>query len=153
MGIRILCLGRSKQGFINDGINEYLKRMSSYTKIDLIELPDVKLTSSTNIEIVKNKEADIIEKYLKDRDYLVVLDEHGQQMGSKIFSNFLDAKISKNIIFLIGGVYGLSERIINKADYKLSFSKMTFTHQMIRLILAEQIYRAYTIMKGKKYHY
>jgi len=153
MGIRILCLGRSKQGFINDGINEYLKRMSSYTKIDFIELPDVKLTSSTNIEIVKNKEADIIEKYLKDRDYLVVLDEHGQQMGSKIFSNFLDAKISKNIIFLIGGVYGLSERIINKADYKLSFSKMTFTHQMIRLILAEQIYRAYTIMKGKKYHY
>jgi 23S rRNA (pseudouridine1915-N3)-methyltransferase len=153
MNIKILCPGKSKQEFIKSGIREYLKRISAYAKIELIELPDVKLTSTNNIAIVKDKEAKIIEKHLVGNSYLIVLDESGQQMDSEVFSKFLNNISNKKLTFIIGGVYGLSEVLLRRADFRLSFSKMTFTHQMIRFILTEQIYRAITIIKGKKYHY
>jgi len=153
MGIRIISPGKIKQDFINQGVQKYLKRLSPYTKINLMEIPDVKLTSSNNIDIVKKKEAEIIEKYLKGNEYLIALDERGVQFSSIDFSNRLENKLSANIVFVIGGVYGLDERIKKKADLLLGFSSMTFTHQMIRMILIEQIYRAFTIIKGKKYHY
>jgi len=152
MIIKILCPGKSKHEFIKKGIDDYLKRLHSYTKIELIEIQDVKLTSTNSIDIVKEKEAKIIEKHLDNRSFLVVLDLKGKQMSSENFAELLK-KSNKNITFLIGGVYGLAENLLARADLKLSFSKMTFTHQIIRLILLEQIYRAFTIIKGKKYHY
>jgi len=153
VNIKILCLGKSKKKYIENGVNEYLKRLTKYSHIKFEILPDVKLTKTINIEIVKEKEAVIIEKHISENSLIICLDEHGKQLTSLEFSVFLNKINQKNIIFIIGGIYGISSRIIQKADLILSFSHFTFTHQMIRLLLIEQIYRAFTIIKGKKYHY
>ncbi|HHE38258.1 MAG TPA: 23S rRNA (pseudouridine(1915)-N(3))-methyltransferase RlmH [Candidatus Cloacimonetes bacterium] len=152
MKIKIICLGKSKQKFIEDGIKEYQKRISKYAKIELNILPDIALTKTNTIEIVKNKEAEILEKHLIKDDFIIVLDEKGKQFTSLEFSKYI-SKINKNIIFMVGGVYGISEKILKKTNLILSFSNFTFTHQMIRLILMEQLYRAFSISEGKKYHY
>lgn len=114
----------------------------------------MKLSSSNNIEIVKQKEAEIIGKYLKTDHYLVGLDEKGKPFTSIDFAGFIDSyKGMRNIDFIIGGVYGLAEELRSRADLLLSFSRMTFTHRMIRMLLVEQIYRSFCILNGKKYHY
>ena len=154
MKIVILALGKSKQKFVEEGIQEYLKRLSKYVQIEFRILSDTKLTKTNSKAIVKDKEADIIEKHLDNDNLIIALDENGKQFKSVEFSELLEAQKSRgNITFIIGGVYGLSQRIIEKADLILSFSRFTFTHQMIRFILAEQLYRAFTILEGKKYHY
>jgi 23S rRNA (pseudouridine1915-N3)-methyltransferase len=154
MKIKILALGKSKQKFIEEGLQEYLKRLTRYAQIDFKILPDVKLTKTNSIEIVKKKEAITLEKQLTDNDFVIALDENGTQFSSKKFAKLIEKQKGKsNVVFIIGGVYGFSPRIINKANLILSFSKFTFTHQMIRFILAEQLYRAFTILEGKKYHY
>jgi len=134
MAIEIICLGKTKQKFIEK----------------FTTLSDIKLTKTNTIEIVKEKEADILEKHLNG--FVIALDEHGAQKTSVEFANLLE-KHNYNIKIIIGGVYGLSKRITNKASMTLGFSKLTFTHRMIRLILMEQLYRASTIISGKKYHY
>ncbi len=155
MKIKIICLGKTKQNFIEDGIKEYQKRISKYTKLEWQILPDVKLTGSKTMEIVKEQEAAILEKKLSTSSVIIVLDENGKEYSSVKFAKFLEGKlnIGKDITFVIGGVYGLSKRILQKADIILSFSRFTFTHQMIRFLLAEQLYRSFTIINGKKYHY
>ena len=155
MKIRILCLGKTKQKFIEEGIKEYKKRITKYIKLEWQILPDVKLTGNKTIEIVKDQEAAILEKNLLQSSFLIVLDENGKEFSSEKFADYLEKKFSigKNIIFVIGGVYGLSKKIIKRADLVLSFSRFTFTHQMIRFLLAEQLYRSFTIIRGKKYHY
>ncbi len=154
MNIRIICPGKTKQKFIEEGIAEYTKRLSAFCKLEIIETADVKLSSANTIEIVKQKEAEIIGKYLKKDNYIVALDEHGKLYSSVSFAGFIDNyQGRRNIDFLIGGVYGLAEEIRQRADLLLSFSKMTFTHRMIRMLLVEQIYRSFCIIKGKKYHY
>ena len=153
--MKILCLGKTKHNFIKAGVEEYIKRISKYTDIDLEILPDVKLTGSNTIEIIKEQEAETLLKKFPKEAFIIALDENGKMSSSESFAKFNKQKLvkSKKIVFVIGGVYGLSERILQRVDLELSFSKFTFTHQMIRLILLEQIYRAYTIIKGKKYHY
>ncbi|MCK5050386.1 MAG: 23S rRNA (pseudouridine(1915)-N(3))-methyltransferase RlmH [Candidatus Cloacimonetes bacterium] len=155
MRIKIICLGKTKQKFIEEGIKEYQKRISKYIKLEWQILPDIKLTSSKTIEIVKDQEAVILEKHLPTSSITIVLDEKGNEFSSEKFAKYLEDKLlfGKDIIFVIGGVYGLSKRIVQKADLVLSFSRFTFTHQMIRFLLTEQIYRSFTIIKGKKYHY
>ena len=155
MKIRIICLGKTKQKFIEEGIKEYQKRILKYTKLEWNILPDVKLTGSKTVEIVKEQEAIILEKKLPTSSIIVVLDENGKEFSSKKFAGYLEQKLNvgKDITFVIGGGYGLSNRILQKADMILSFSRFTFTHQMIRFLLAEQLYRSFTIIKGKKYHY
>ena len=155
MKIKIICLGKTKQKFIEEGIKEYQKRISKYIKLEWQILPDIKLTSSKTIEIVKDQEAVILEKHLPTSSITIVLDEKGNEFSSEKFAKYLEDKLlfGKDIIFVIGGVYGLSKRIVQKADLVLSFSRFTFTHQMIRFLLTEQIYRSFTIIKGKKYHY
>jgi len=155
MKIRIICLGKTRQKFIEEGIKEYQKRISKYTKLEWQILPDVKLTGNKTMEIVKEQEAAILEKNLLKSSILVVLDENGKEYSSVKFAKFLEDKlnIGKDITFVIGGVYGLSKRILQKADMILSFSRFTFTHQIIRFLLSEQLYRSFTIIKGKKYHY
>ncbi|MDO9578905.1 MAG: 23S rRNA (pseudouridine(1915)-N(3))-methyltransferase RlmH [Candidatus Cloacimonadales bacterium] len=154
MKIKILALGKSKQGFIEAGLQEYLKRLSKYTQTEFVILPDVHLTKTNSLEIVKEKEAAILEKYLNERDFIIALDENGNQFKSIEFARLIEQQKGKgDIVFIIGGVYGLSQKILQKANLSLSFSEFTFTHQMIRLILSEQLYRAFTILEGKKYHY
>ena len=155
MKIKILAVGKSKQDFIEAGIQEYLKRLSAYAKIQMEILPDVKLSGSNTTEQVKEKEAEIIWKKLSEDDFVIALDEHGTEMTSCQFASFWDSRLNlpADVIIIIGGVYGLANRILKRADFQLSFSQFTFTHQMIRFILLEQLYRAFTIIKGKKYHY
>ncbi len=155
MKIKILCLGKTKQQFIEEGIREYQKRITKYIKLDWQILPDIKLTGNKTIEIVKEQEAMILEKNFPTSSLIIVLDENGIEFSSEKFAEYLEDKLllGKDILLIIGGVYGLSKRILQKADLVLSFSRFTFTHQMIRFLLAEQIYRSFTIIKGKKYHY
>ncbi len=155
MKIRIICLGKTKQKFIEEGIKEYQKRITKYLKLEWKILPDVKLTGNKTIEIVKDQEAAILEKNFPKSSFLIVLDENGKEFSSEKFAKYLEEKLSfrKEIIFIIGGVYGLSNKILKRADLVLSFSRFTFTHQMIRFLLMEQLYRSFTIIKGKKYHY
>jgi 23S rRNA (pseudouridine1915-N3)-methyltransferase len=155
MKIKIICLGKTKQKFIEEGIREYQKRITKYIKLDWQILSDVKLTGNKTIEVVKKQEALILEKNLPASSIIVVLDENGKEFSSEYFAKYLENKLlfGKDIVFIIGGVYGLSDRILQKADIALSFSRFTFIHQMIRLLLIEQLYRSFTILKGKKYHY
>lgn len=152
--MKIIWLGKSKQKFIEDGYKEFTKRISRFAKLKVVELSDVKLSGSNNVEIVKEKEAETILKNLKQTDFVIALDETGKQYSSVNFAKFLDKQMGKGeIVFIIGGVYGLHKSVKQRANLTLSFSQFTFTHQMIRMILTEQIYRAFTIIHGKKYHY
>jgi len=155
MSIKVICLGKTKQKFIEEGIREYQKRIDKYIKLEWQIIPDIKLTGNKTIQEVKDKEAEIIESRLNPSSFLIVLDENGKDYSSIKFAKVLENKINfgKDVVFLIGGVYGISRKISQKADLILSFSHFTFTHQMIRLLLTEQIYRWLTIIKGKKYHY
>ncbi|MDA3813223.1 MAG: 23S rRNA (pseudouridine(1915)-N(3))-methyltransferase RlmH [Candidatus Cloacimonetes bacterium] len=155
MKIKIICLGKTKQKFIVEGIKEYQKRISKYAKLNWQILPDVKLTGSKTIKIVKDQEAEILEKSFPASSFIIVLDENGKEFSSEEIAKFIDDKstFGKDLIFVIGGVYGLSKRILKRADLVLSFSRFTFTHQMIRFLLVEQLYRSFTIIKNKKYHY
>ena len=153
MKISIICLGKSKKKYVELGISEYLKRIPKFYNLEIIELPDVKLTKTNSIEIVKKKEADTILKQIHKDDIVIALDEKGKQFSSVEFSSYFDRLLGKNIVFIIGGVYGLASEIRDSANLLLSFSKFTFTHQMIRFLLIEQIYRSFTIINNKKYHY
>ena len=152
--IQILCCGKTKESYFVEPFLEYKKRLSSWINTELIELPTVSLTSSNTIDIVKAKEADILLKNIGNSDYVIVLSEEGKQFSSQEFSAVIDqAQLKGNIKFIIGGTYGLDNKVKKRADILLSFSKMTFTHEMIRVFLIEQIYRAFTILKNKEYHY
>ncbi len=153
MIVKIWSIGKTNEKYLQEGINIYLKRLTHYTKLEYEELKDVK-TGATHEETTK-KEAELILSRLKINDILVLLDETGHQYSSVGFANFLEKfqiQSGKNIIFLIGGAYGHHKLIREKAHSSLSFSLMTFSHQMIRLFLVEQIYRAFTILKNEKYH-
>lgn len=158
MRITILCVGKIKEKFYRDAIAEYEKRLSRYCKFEIIEVADEKTpdhASDTEETMIKNKEADRMEKYLKDSSYVIALAIDGKQLDSVQLSGkleFLGTSGTSHIIFVIGGSLGLSDRILNRADYKLSFSKMTFPHQLMRVILSEQIYRSYRIMNHEPYH-
>jgi len=161
MGISVVSVGKNKDSYIKEASEEYRKRISPFTELDLVYLPDVALTKTNNQEVVIEKEGKFIEDYIEERLrkcpkplFLIVLDSRGKQFKSEEFAKIIEEKSSFfDIICFIGGVYGLSPNIIRKANLVLSISKMTFTHQMTRIILLEQIYRAFSIIKGKKYHY
>lgn len=154
MSIKIICLGKTKQAWIKQGIEEYQKRLNPYWKIHWQELKDVSLKEAGSVPKVKQMEALILEKALADNDFVIALDERGRSFDSVAFTKELNTlMMSKDIVFIIGGVYGLDSTIINKANLKLSFSAFTFPHQLIRLILAEQLYRCWTISTNKSYHY
>ena len=149
--IKILCVGKIKEKFFKEAICEYLKRISKYSKIEIIEVNDVDLN---NKELNLEKERDNLLKYINDRDYIVTLEIEGKQLTSEEFSKSIDKTLINypNITFIIGGSYGIHDDIKNKSNLKLSFSKMTFPHQLFRIILLEQIYRAFKIIKNESYH-
>ncbi|MFD2616538.1 23S rRNA (pseudouridine(1915)-N(3))-methyltransferase RlmH [Terrilactibacillus laevilacticus] len=158
MNINILTVGKLKEKYIQQGINEYKKRLSAYTKINIIEIPDEKAPenmSDAEIEQVKKIEGDKLLNKITPDTYVIALAILGKQLTSEQLAKHIDelATYGKSkIAFVIGGSNGLSDEVLKRADYHLSFSKMTFPHQLMRLVLMEQVYRAFKIMRGEPYH-
>ena len=158
MKITILCVGKIKEKFYRDAIAEYEKRLSRYCKMEIAEVADEKTpdhaAESTGL-FIKAKEAERLEKYIRDGAYVIALAIEGKQLDSVEFSRKIESLGTSgisHIIFIIGGSLGLSEKILHRADFKLSFSKMTFPHQLMRVVLLEQIYRSYRIINNEPYH-
>ena len=148
--IKIICIGKIKENYLRDAIHEYTKRISKYTKLEIIELPDYDFDIKKTLE----KERDNILKNIKENDYNILLDLNGKSYTSLEFASNLD-KIRQNhsnINFIIGGSYGVHQDIKDKCQEKISFSKLTFPHQLFRVILLEQIYRSFKILNNEEYH-
>jgi len=158
MNIEVICVGKIKENYLNDAIKEYSKRLSRYCKVCFTELRDEKTIDGQSEALdlkVKQTEGDRILKALSENAYIFVLDLKGRELSSVDFSNKIDdIKISGNshIQFVIGGSLGLDKRVVDRADYLLKFSEMTFPHQLMRVILLEQVYRAFRIMNNEPYH-
>ncbi|MDE6443737.1 MAG: 23S rRNA (pseudouridine(1915)-N(3))-methyltransferase RlmH [Muribaculaceae bacterium] len=156
MEIILLTIGKTSQTFIQAGIDEYLKRLKRYVSFKIETIPDLKSAKSLTAELQKEKEGDAILNSITTSDFCILLDERGKEYTSVEFSGRLQkimASGRKRAVFIVGGPYGFSQAVYNRADEKISFSKMTFTHEMIRLFFTEQIYRAMTILKGEPYHH
>ena len=152
MKITILTVGKIKEKYLRDAIAEYSKRLSRYAKLEIIEVADEKTpdNASETVETnIKNKEAERLLKYIRDDAYLITLEIKGKQLTSEELAQKID---TSHIIFVIGGSLGLGEEVLKRSNYALSFSKMTFPHQLMRVILLEQIYRSYRINCGEPYH-
>ena len=149
--IKIICIGKIKEKFFKEAEQEYLKRLSKYTKIEIIELEDEK---DININVCLNKEKEEIKKVIKEKDNLIILDIKGKEKTSEEFSEMINNELlyNSNITFIIGSSNGLHEEIKSLTDKKISFSKLTFPHQMFRIILLEQIYRSFKIINNETYH-
>ena len=149
--IKIICVGQIKEKYLKDAIEEYQKRIKKYTNIEIIEVKDEGL-----VEVGKalKLEEEKILKHISEKDYIITLEIEGREISSEEFAKKIDSIMieNSNIAFIIGGSYGLSERIKEKAKYHLSFSKLTFPHQLFRVLLLEQIYRAYKINNNENYH-
>lgn len=158
MKITILCVGKIKEKYFRDGIEEYKKRLSKYCKLEIIEVADEKTpdnASEVEENLIKEKEAARMEKYIKQDAYTIALAIDGKMLDSVELSKKIDllgVRGKSQIIFIIGGSLGISDKILKEVDYKLSFSKMTFPHQLMQMILLEQIYRSYRIMNNEPYH-
>nr|WP_320117486.1 23S rRNA (pseudouridine(1915)-N(3))-methyltransferase RlmH [uncultured Marinifilum sp.] len=156
MKISLLVIGKTDKDFVIKGIEEYRKRLVHYLPFELVIIPDLKNTKNLSENQQKQKEGELILDKVKNSDTLILLDENGKEFSSVGFSKFIEQKMIagvKNLIFVIGGPYGFSKDVYNKAQGKVSLSKMTFSHQMIRMIFVEQLYRAMTIIKGEPYHH
>lgn len=158
MNIDIISVGKLKEDYLKSGINEFLKRMNTYAKISITEIPDEKAPenmSDAELERVKSTEGQKILAKLKESSYVIALAIEGKQLSSEAFAAQIDKLMTDgygDITFIIGGSNGLSDEVLSRAQYLLSFSKMTFPHQLMRLILMEQIYRAFRIMNNHPYH-
>lgn len=155
MKITIVVIGKTSAPYLREGIDLYLKRLSFYCKYSLMELPDFGQKGILPTDL-KKREGELILKNIKPDDLLVLCDERGEQFTSREFSMFLQRKMNsgvKNMTIVIGGAFGFSDELYARAQHQISFSKMTFSHEMIRLILCEQLYRAFTILKGESYHH
>ncbi|MCG8332565.1 MAG: 23S rRNA (pseudouridine(1915)-N(3))-methyltransferase RlmH [Chitinophagales bacterium] len=155
MKIELWAIGKTNESYLDQGIAIYQKRLSHYLKFDFIILPDIKKAGKLSAVQLKNKEAGIVLQKMQPGDFLILLDENGKQYTSESFATFLNHQLQmshRRIIFLIGGAFGFDESIYQKANAKLSLSKMTFSHQMVRLFFLEQLYRGMTILNNEKYH-
>lgn len=156
MKIVLLVVGRTTDAHFNAGIEMYAGRIGHYMPFEIKVLPDLKNTRSLSEEVQKEREGDMILKFLQPGDMPVLLDEHGEERRSVEFAAWTQKMLnagSKRLVFIIGGPYGFSPAVYAAAKAKISLSKMTFSHQMIRLIFTEQLYRAFTILKGEPYHH
>ena len=152
----LLVVGRTVEQHYITAINDYIQRTKRYITFDMEVIPELKNTKSLSMEVQKEKEGELILKSLQPGDVIVLLYEHGKEMLSLEFADYMKRKmntVNKRLVFIIGGPYGFSEKVYQAANEKISMSKMTFSHQMIRLIFVEQIYRAMTILNGGPYHH
>lgn len=156
MNIKLLSIGKTDNKALQTLIDDYTKRLSFYIRFEMIELPDIKNVKSLSEAQQKEKEGELILSKLTPTDQLVLLDENGKNFSSVGFSEELQKKMNsgiKTLVFVIGGPYGFSDAVYSKAQGKVSLSAMTFSHQMVRLFFIEQVYRAFTILKGEPYHH
>lgn len=156
MKITLLTVGRTDKDWVRQGLDIYVSRLKHYIPFAMLEIPELKNVSSLTKDQIKTREGELILKNIRPTDDVILLDERGRQYTSVELARLLQDKISyvgKDIVFVIGGAYGFSEAVYSRADSKMSLSKMTFSHQMVRAIFAEQIYRAFAIMKGEPYHH
>jgi 23S rRNA (pseudouridine1915-N3)-methyltransferase len=156
MKITLLTIGKTDDKYLKEGLDKYLKRLKHYISFKIVELPALKNSKSLSEEQQKSKEAELIFKQITQTDQLLLLDEHGQEFSSVKFSEFLNKKMlssTQHLVFVTGGPYGFAAEIYKRANDKLSLSKMTFSHQMVRLFFLEQLYRAFTILKDEPYHH
>lgn len=149
--IKIICVGKIKEEYLKQAINEYSKRLSKYTKLNIIEVSDI---DNQSIDVILLKEKELIEKYIDTKDYVITLEINGNMLSSEELASKIDNIFNTNstITFVIGGSYGLHEDIKKRSDYKLSFSRLTFPHQLFRVNLLEQIYRSFKINNNESYH-
>jgi len=156
MKISLVVIGKTDAAYFVDAINEYKNRLVHYIPFEMEVIPDIKNVKNLREDQQKEKEGELILKTLQSGDYLVLLDEHGKSFTSMEFATYIERKmhvVPKRLVFVIGGPYGFSEAVYKAASEKISLSKMTFSHQMIRLIFVEQIYRAMTILNNEPYHH
>ncbi len=158
LNIKILCVGQIKEKFYKDAIAEYVKRLSRYAKLSVVEVADEKTkenASEVEMDLIRQKEAERLMKHIKDTDYCITLEIQGKQLDSVQLSqkiHNLGVTGNSSIVFVIGGSIGLDSSILKRSNYALSFSNMTFPHQLMRVILLEQIYRSFRIMNNEPYH-
>ena len=156
MNVRLINIGKTTVPYLKEGELVYEKRLRHYLNFERIDLKEVKTSKNQSNALLKKSEAELLLKMIKPKDIVIILDEKGDQYSSENFSKWLNNKEIrglKQLVFIIGGAYGFDKSIYDRANEKLSISKMTFSHQMIRLLFLEQLYRAKTILNGEKYHH
>lgn len=156
MHITLLTVGKTDIPWVREGLGLYVSRLCHYVPFTLTEIPELKNVSTLDHSQIKTREGELILKALKPSDDVILLDERGKEYRSLEFSSMLENKMSRDgrdIVFVVGGAYGFSQKVYERADGKISLSKMTFSHQIVRTIFAEQLYRAFTIMRGEPYHH
>ena len=156
MKITLLTVGKTDRDWVRQGLDIYVSRLKHYIPFSMVEIPEMKNVSALSKDQIKAKEGELILKNIRPTDDLILLDEHGKEYTSVELAKVIQEKISytgKDMVFVIGGAYGFSPEVYSRANSKISLSRMTFSHQMVRAIFAEQLYRAFTIMKGEPYHH
>lgn len=156
MKIKLIYVGKTSKPFLIEGEREYEKRVKRYAPFESIELPDVKNAKKRSEEEIKNLEGNAILEKVEPNDYVILLDEKGKEFTSVDFSKYLQKQFNsgqQRLLFVIGGPYGFSDKLYERANAKLALSKLTFSHQMVRMFFLEQLYRAFTILKGEPYHH
>ncbi len=156
MKIEIMAIGKTQSKYLTEGINAYCQRIVHYIPFSLTVLPDVKASRGMTEAVQKQKEGQLMMAAFQPSDCVILLDEHGREYTSREFAGFIEKKMGsglKRLVLVIGGPYGFSDEIYSRADGKISLSRMTFSHEMVRLFITEQIYRAMTILRGEPYHH
>lgn len=156
MTIKLLTIGKTDDTALQNLIDTYVNRLGHYNRFELEIIPDLKKTKNLSVEQQKTAEGKLILDKLSTSDFVVLLDENGKQFSSEAFSEYIQKRLNsgmKQLIFIIGGPYGFSDEVYSRADGRISLSKMTFSHQMVRLFFVEQLYRAFTILRNEPYHH
>jgi 23S rRNA (pseudouridine1915-N3)-methyltransferase len=156
MKITLLTVGKTDKDWVRQGMEIYVSRLKHYIPFAVVEIPELKNVSALTKDQIKTREGELILKNIKPTDDLILLDERGKEYTSVELAKVIQDKISyvgKDMVYVIGGAYGFSDAVYQRANSKISLSRMTFSHQMVRAIFVEQIYRAFTIMKGEPYHH
>ena len=156
MKIKLIVVGKTSAAYLKNGEIEYQQRLKHYVRFEETIIPDIKKPKNISKSELKNREGNLILSKIDNSDQVVLLDDKGKMFSSIDFSSYLSEKMirgTKSLVFVIGGAFGFSDAVYQRANNKLSLSKMTFSHQMVRLIFKEQLYRAFTILKGEKYHH
>ncbi|MBP9986310.1 MAG: 23S rRNA (pseudouridine(1915)-N(3))-methyltransferase RlmH [Bacteroidales bacterium] len=156
MNIRLILMGKTEAEYLKTGTDLYTGRLSHYCKFSIVEIPELKNAKSLTRDQIKEKEGELILKNVKPQDELILLDERGKMFSSVEWAAHMENKFlhsTRDIVFSIGGAYGFSQAVYDRAGEKISLSKMTFSHQLVRVIFLEQLYRMFTIIKGEPYHH
>ena len=156
MRLMLLTVGKTDIAWVREGLEIYVSRIRHYVPFELREIPELKGVSALSREQIKEREGELVLKQLRPADEVVLLDEHGREYRSVEFADWLGRRAAgsgRDLVFVIGGAYGFSDAVYERADGRLSLSKMTYSHQLVRTIFAEQLYRAFTILRGEPYHH